>query len=124
MQSILPAPIVIAAGATSSKGGSTTQQKDVLHHVAIAVKDIKQAVEWYQSTFNCSVDYQDETWALLGFQNVQLALVVPNQHPPHICVARDDAERFGTLKPHRDGTSSVYVRDPAGNAVEVLKQQS
>jgi catechol 2,3-dioxygenase-like lactoylglutathione lyase family enzyme len=96
--------------------------KDTLHHVAVAVKDIAQAVEWYTKTFNCSVDYQDESWALLGFQNVQLALVIPSQHPPHFCVSRDDAEQFGKLKKHRDGTSSVYVRDPFGNAVEVLKE--
>jgi catechol 2,3-dioxygenase-like lactoylglutathione lyase family enzyme len=113
---IFPTPTAISTE-------QSTPAKDTLHHVAVAVKDIREAVDWYKLTFNCSVDYQDETWALLGFQNVQLALVVPNQHPPHICFARPDAEKFGSLKLHRDGTRSVYVRDPSGNAVEVLKNR-
>ena len=34
---------------------------------------------------------------------------------------KDDAHKYGELKLHRDGTSSVYVRDPSNNAVEMLK---
>jgi len=98
------------------------EQLDVLDHVAIVVRDIKESVLWYQSKFNCSIEYEDETWAMLSFSNVKLALVVSNQHPAHICFHRDDAEQFGTLKPHRDGTKSVYIRDPNGNAVEVMKR--
>ena len=33
--------------------------------------------------------------------------VVPDQHPPHIAVQREDAERWGTLMPQRDGTASI-----------------
>jgi len=97
--------------------------KDQLHHVAVAVDDIQAAVTWYTTTFNCSIEYQDASWALLAFDNVKLALVLPNQHPPHICISRPDADSFGKLKLHRDGTRSVYIKDPNGNSVEVIEQQ-
>ncbi len=93
---------------------------DEIHHVAIAVKNVAEAVEWYRRHFRCEIGYQDETWALLEFGNTRLALVIPDQHPPHIGFIHPQAEAFGTLKPHRDGTRSCYVADPAGNAVEVL----
>ena len=95
-------------------------QLDRLDHVAIPVQDVASAVDWYTRTFQCKVKYQDETWALLGFDNVSLALVIPSQHPAHIGFVSPDAEKFGTLKTHRDGTRSCYVRDPAGNSVEIL----
>lgn len=93
---------------------------DHIDHIAISVTDIAQSVDWYTKNFDCEVAYQDNTWAMLRFGNIKLALVVPQQHPPHIAFVFPNAERFGELKPHRDGTRSVYVKDPAGNAVEVL----
>ena len=99
-------------------------KRDEFHHVAISVRDpveLRETVEWYRKTFNVETGYQDDTWALLKFSNISLALVVPGQHPPHICVTREDAEKFGELKTHRDGTRTVYVQDPSGNVVEVLK---
>ena len=91
-----------------------------LDHVAIAVDDIAAAVTWYGERFPCTVLYQDPTWALLGFENVRLALVVPEQHPPHVAFLSDDAASFGPLVPHRDGTRSTYIVDPSGNSVEIL----
>jgi len=93
---------------------------DRLDHVAIQVWDLAEAVDWYQSHFGCTVAYKDDTWALLDFENIQLALVTPGQHPPHIGFATPRAADFGTLTRHRDGSASVYVTDPAGNAIEVL----
>lgn len=93
---------------------------DRIDHVAISVADIPAAVTWYTSTFRCKVVYQDATWALLEFDNLQLALVVSEQHPPHVALKSREAERFGTLETHRDGTRSVYVTDPAGNSVEIM----
>jgi catechol 2,3-dioxygenase-like lactoylglutathione lyase family enzyme len=95
---------------------------DSIHHVAVSVKDVKAAVEWYRKHFQCKVSYQDDTWAMLDFANVKMALVVPQQHPPHVAFVHPEAEKFGALKTHRDGTRSVYVRDPAGNPVEILAQ--
>ncbi|MCS6806494.1 MAG: VOC family protein [Acidobacteriota bacterium] len=93
---------------------------DTIDHVAICVVDVKAAVEWYTRTFKCEVCYQDDTWAMLQFNNVKLAFVIAEQHPPHIALFSPDAEAFGKLKTHRDGTRSVYIQDPSGNAVEIL----
>jgi hypothetical protein len=60
---------------------------------------------------------------MLRFANTRLAFVVASQHPPHIGFTHPHAERFGVLKPHRDGTRSTYVKDPSGNAVEILAEQ-
>ena len=93
---------------------------DDLHHVAIPVRDVATAVAWYTSKFRCKVAYQDATWAFLEFGNTRLALVIPEQHPPHVALMSPEAAKFGALKTHRDGTRSVYVADPSGNAVEIL----
>ncbi len=97
---------------------------NAIDHIAIPVSDIRSAVAWYTGTFQCEVKYQDDTWALLQFANIRLALVIPDQHPAHIGFVSPEAERFGTLKPHRDGTRSCYVSDPAGNQLEILAQDS
>ena len=94
---------------------------DSLDHVAIPVQDVAAAVEWYTKTFRCQVSYQDETWAFLKFGNIKLALVIPEQHPAHIGFVSPDAAKFGALKEHRDGTRSCYVKDPAGNSIEILE---
>lgn len=100
------------------------QELSPIDHVAIPVTDIQAAVDWYTGTFRCEVKYQDETWALLKFANIQMALVISSQHPAHIGFVSAHAERFGELKTHRDGTRSVYIQDPAGNPVEVLASDS
>ena len=48
-----------------------------------------------------------------------LAFVLQAQHPPHIAVVGDPCA-YGTPEQHRDGTSSVYLKDPDGNNVEIL----
>src|ERR1700693_5210501 len=95
---------------------------DSIHHVAVSVDHIATAVEWYKHNFQCKISYQDETWAMLEFANMKLALVIPSQHPPHVAFVSPEAEKFGTLKPHRDGTRSCYVTDPDGNSVEIMAQ--
>ncbi len=97
---------------------------NAIDHVAVPVTDIPAAIDWYTRNFACEVKYRDDTWALLNFANIRLALVIPSQHPAHIGFVSPDAERFGELKTHRDGTRSVYVKDPAGNAIEVLARDS
>ena len=97
---------------------------DAIDHVAVPVREIAPAVDWYRKTFKCEVGYQDDSWARLRFANMSLALVIPEQHPPHIGLVSDQAETYGQLKPHRDGTRSTYIRDPAGNSVEILAADS
>jgi catechol 2,3-dioxygenase-like lactoylglutathione lyase family enzyme len=102
---------------SDTKSGTTL---DDLHHVAIPVRNVATAVAWYTSNFRCKVAYQDETWAFLEFGNIRLALVIPEQHPPHVALSSPEAAKFGTLTTHRDGTRSIYVADPSGNAVEIM----
>ena len=97
---------------------------DSIHHVAIEVEDIAASTAWYRSEFHCRVAYQDETWALLEFGNMSLALVTEGQHPPHIAFVSEAAKTKGPLKTHRDGTRSVYASDPSGNAVEFMDPES
>merc|ERR1712224_436859 len=95
-----------------------------IHHIAIEVKNIKEAISWYKNHTECKVVYEDETWAMLEYSNISLAFVLPNMHPPHIAFAKDNASDYGELKKHRDGTSSIYVKDPSNNFVEMLKEKS
>ena len=97
---------------------------NTIDHIAIPVDNISTAVEWYVTNFRCEVKYRDETWALLRFANISLALVIPSQHPAHIGFVSQTAEKFGALKTHRDGTRSCYVNDPAGNSIEMLAADS
>lgn len=99
---------------------ATSEQLDIIDHIAIQVNDIEQAVQWYRQQFNCTVNYQDDTWAFLEFGNIKLAFVIANQHPPHLAFIRSDAEKFGPLKTHRDGTRSVYIEDPSANKLEIM----
>ncbi len=94
---------------------------DKIDHIALSVSNIAEAVSWYTRTFKCSVDYQDNSWALLAFDNIKIALVIPEQHPTHIAFVRDDAEAYGALKTHRDGTQSCYIQDFSGNSIEIMK---
>ena len=94
---------------------------DSLHHVATQVKDIARALKWYSENFNAETVYLDDTWAMLRFENIYLALVVPGQHPPHIAIEHEGAEAHGTLIRHRDGTESIYVNDSEGNVLELMK---
>jgi catechol 2,3-dioxygenase-like lactoylglutathione lyase family enzyme len=103
---------------------ATKSKLDNIDHIALTVKAIQPAVEWYRKMFNCTVDYQDETWAYLRFNNIKLALVIPKQHPSHIGFAIDNAGQYGTLKRHRDGTQSIYIKDPDGNIIELVEASS
>ena len=92
-----------------------------LHHIALCVPGIGPAVKWYVKTLDAVIAYQDETWALLDVDNTSIALKLPSQHSPHMAFESLDAEKYGDLTTHRDGTASVYVQDPYGNTVEFLK---
>ena len=104
-----------------SEGPKEEESLDRIHHIAVVVSDIDKGVTWYTENFNCNVEYVDHTWALLNFQNTKLALVLPHQHPPHFALTRPDAEKFGNLTTHRDGLRSIYIKDVAGNPLEILK---
>ena len=90
-----------------------------IDHIAIVVTNINHAVNWYTKNRDCKVNYQDESWAELQFENIKLALVLPQDHPPHIAFEDDSIE--GTE--HRDGSESVYDHDTFGNIIEKIKYE-
>lgn len=98
-----------------------------LDHVAVTAADIQKSVDWYAKQFGATVLYQDKTWAFLQVGGNKLALVTPGQHPPHFAfsVTAEQLEQAArasgvTVDKHRDGTQGIYVKDPDGNAVELI----
>ena len=89
-----------------------------IDHVALVVPHINKAVEWYTQNTDCKVNYQDDTWAEIQYENVKLALVSPAEHPPHIAFI-DENVKNGTK--HRDGSESTYEHDFSGNIIERIK---
>ena len=95
-------------------------------HIALSSLDIRKSVNWYRQNLNAEVLYQDETWAVVQVSNVKIAFVLPNKHPAHFCFELIDDESHPLIegknfRDHRDGSSSVYIRDPDGNFIEFLK---
>ena len=92
-----------------------------IDHIAVQVKDIYEGCEWYCHKFNANVLYFDQSWALLEFDNVKLALMLPNTHPNHLAV-EVNPEKYPDLefKQHRDGSNYHYLQDPWGNCVELI----
>lgn len=94
-----------------------------LHHIAVTAVDLNETIQWYVDTFKARIVYQDETWGLVDVGNTKIAFVIPEQHPPHLAFELENASDFGTLKKHRDGTSSVYTQDPSGNIIEIMLKE-
>lgn len=98
-------------------------------HIAYSTEDIPATVEFYQSRFpDTEILYQDATWALVQCSGIKIALVSPDQHPPHIAFRVEthdelieEAEKAGSkIQVHRDRSESFYVRDPSGNTLEFV----
>jgi|TARA_R110001599_G_scaffold253577_1_gene453841 catechol 2,3-dioxygenase-like lactoylglutathione lyase family enzyme len=89
-----------------------------IDHIAIQVDDIAGAVEWYTTYHGAESLYVDDTWGMVQFENVKVAFVTKSQHPPHLAFRQDDLVGG---KVHRDGSRSMYKRDPWGNIYELIK---
>ena len=92
-----------------------------IDHIALQVENPKKAAEWYQDQFDGEILYADETWSFVQMDNIKLAFVVKSQHPEQIAFEVDDFEEGDHIKEHRDGSKSVYKRDPFGNIYELIK---
>lgn len=86
-------------------------------HIAIQVESPQEAAEWYISNYGAELLYVDDTWGFIQFENIKLAFVVKTQHPAHFAFETSD---FEGGKIHRDGSKSVYRRDPWGNIFELI----
>ena len=89
-------------------------------HIAIQVDSPRKAVEWYMENFSAELLYVDDTWGFVEFENVKLAFVIKKQHPAHFAFEVKELEGG---KVHRDGSTSVYKRDPWGNIYELVKYE-
>lgn len=87
-------------------------------HIAIQVENPRDAVSWYTENFGAELLYVDDTWGFVQFENIKLAFVVKTQHPAHF--AFEDPDLKGG-KNHRDGSRSIYKRDPWGNIYELIR---
>lgn len=92
-----------------------------IDHIAIQVDNVKESVAWYMDNYDCMIIYCDDTWAMLQFDNIKLALVVEDQHPYHIAFSVDEIEWEDHIMEHRDGSVSKYIEDPSGNKIEIIK---
>ncbi len=91
-------------------------------HVALRVRDVEKSVAWYQEKVHASVEYQDETWAMLLIGGAKVALVTEGQHPSHIAFKVPSPDelpcRSEETSEHRDGTQFFCAGDPDGNTIE------
>ncbi|MBC8067955.1 MAG: VOC family protein [Deltaproteobacteria bacterium] len=118
-----------------------------LRHLALWIDDAVFAatVEFYRSALDMHVQWQpddDNVYLSSGGDNLALhrakpPRVVAQQHSPldhlgfcveqaeEVAARRDQVERCGGTieqepRTHRDGATSFYARDPAGNLLQVL----
>ena len=98
--------------------------KDFIDHIAVEVKDIDAAVKWYSQKFNCKIKYQDNTWAMLSFQNISIALVTPGEHPAHFAIVKESLNKDENIKYHRDGIGYIYSNDIDNNVIELVDRRS
>jgi len=98
-----------------------------IDHVAIQTTDIAGTARWYVTEFGAEVLYEDQSWAFLKLGGTKLALVKPEQHPAHVALSvteenlKSASAKSGIkIDTHRDGTKGIYLKDPAGNAVELI----
>jgi|TARA_B100001750_G_scaffold50631_1_gene38492 catechol 2,3-dioxygenase-like lactoylglutathione lyase family enzyme len=92
-------------------------------HVAIHTTNIKSTINWYISNFSCETVFEDKTWALLKFDNINIALVNPNEHPPHIAFKVSNIFEYGKPSTHRDGINYIYKEDDFGNVIELVENR-
>jgi len=95
-----------------------------IDHIAILVDNVPRAVKWYLQNYDCKVKYKDDTWILLEFDNINLAVISNRQniHPPHIAVIDENLKKNDpAVIEHRDGSMGKYEHDGYGNFIERIK---
>ena len=89
-----------------------------IDHIAICVDSPSEAASWYIENYGAEKIYTDETWSIIQFKNIKLAFVLKEQHPPHFAFECNELSEGVT---HRDGSISVYKKDPWGNNFELVR---
>jgi len=99
-------------------------QLSKIDHLAIIVENIEKSVEYYLSKFNCKVKHQDATWAMLKFDNINLALVTEDEHPNHFAIVDRSIVKEKNIQYHRDGIGYIYSNDIDNNVIELVDRRS
>ena len=97
---------------------------DIIDHIAIQVSDIQKTLDWYLKQFCCKEIYSDDTWALIEFKNVKLALVKSSEHPAHFAILDNEIIKKKDTVMHRDGSISKYIKDYSSNYIELITYKS
>ena len=92
-----------------------------IDHIAIVVDSPKDAANWYADKFKGKIEYADETWSFVSFENIKLAFVIKSQHPAHFAFEVNSFDKNDKIKKHRDNSVSCYKKDPWGNIYELVK---
>ena len=99
-----------------------TKKLDQVDHIAIQVENIKKSLDWYLANFKCKEIYSDKTWALIGFNNIKLALVTNTEHPTHFAIINNKIKlNQKYVLEHRDKSISKYIKDINDNYIELIK---
>ena len=94
-----------------------------IDHIALVVNSTKEAAEWYKEQFEADILYVDDTWSVVQFENIKIAFVPKGTHPSHFALEVKDFSSSYKVKPHRDGSKSVYKSDPWGNIFELISYE-
>ena len=70
-----------------------------------------------------NVKFEDDTWSLLEFQNINLALVTQEEHPNHFAVVDENLSKNNNMKYHRDGIGYIYSQDLDNNFIEIIDRR-
>ena len=100
-----------------------------LDHIAVVSQNMDEDVDFY-SRLGFTVETRYGDWAMLRDGTGRgVALLTPGgKHPPHIAFKAPSREVLealarennGRVNGHRDGSVSAYVKDPSGNAIEIV----
>lgn len=94
-----------------------------IDHIALIVDEPQEAARWYEAEFDAVILYSDETWSMIQFENIKMAFVLRGTHPAHFAIEVAHFKETDKAKPHRDGSQSVYKRDPWGNIFELINYE-
>ena len=95
-----------------------------IDHIALQTTSLRSTIHWYEENFCCEVIIRNKTWALIRFENINIALVRPCDHPPQISFVVNNINKYGIPDVHRDGVQFIYEKDNAGNVIEFIDRPS
>jgi hypothetical protein len=112
--------VLIVLGITDLVLGPFKEGPGAVDHIALQSLKPSESAKWYSERFFGTIMYSDEEWALVKFDNISVAFVLPDAHPSHIAFEVKtiiDDSGFGR---HRDGSMFKYERDKWGNTYELI----